>query len=245
MVQRRRKGNLVSDIATIEVSASGHDKKCPTFTVSGGGNALLVHLGALHRLCEIGLLKGLRVIGGANSTFVVEELKILDDWRIRADAISDKENLLPSTFTLPLRNLRREKNWVSRWKSTPLERQLKYFGASLELPSGDRLSWSSDEGCHDARLMISKSRHIEMVNLALSPHCLPELGMDYLVDWGYALCDGALGQKETEGSPTDKALISPNRLFYRSFADAREAPLPSIGPIAPNASNDQADIKAA
>jgi hypothetical protein len=194
-------------------------------TLSGRGNALLMHLGALHRLHELAYLEGMEILG-LDSSFTPDERKLLDNWHKRAKGGINKSGSLAEVFGTPLRALREESFWSKWWRSNgECNMRLDDCYATFSLSCKDDVSWSAKDTLENdgLSLPVSAERRAEMKKLVLSPQCLPDIGMDYLIDWGYVLCDAALSHKGIGIAPMDWPYASPNRIFYRSFGQVRNA----------------------
>jgi hypothetical protein len=201
-------------VATHDIKETRGQPSILTFW--GGANALFVHLGGLHRLHELGCLKGLEIrVSEANPPFTLNEEKILADWNNRAKSDIGIGESFAEAFGAPLRTCRQKRSWVRRWWSGAAPTaELEGCGAKLCLSPENDVSWNvKDIPRNDRELLhISEERHEELKKLALSPQFLPELAIDYLIDWGYWLCDASLREKSIGVSQIPFA--SPNRLFY-------------------------------
>jgi hypothetical protein len=196
-----------------------------TLTLSGGGNTLLVHLGAMHRLYELKYLKGTTICGFA---FTPKEEEILAEWSAKVNDDFDNIECPADAFGLPVRALRHERHWLKQWIAPSVQWvSLEQWVAKLYRPPDCDVAWGAEDifGSDGSSWSIGKERHKEMKRLALSPGRLSDLGMDYLIDWGYVLCDTRLSPMTEEDtisrkdliSSTPTAFASPNRIFYRSF----------------------------
>jgi hypothetical protein len=229
-------------------SNAEQDESSAQLVLCGGGNALLVHLGALHRLYELGRLKGLYVRGASDFAFTPEEKEILLNWNMRSKHKIEKGESFLDVFGGPVRALREKR--LTRWRPSGSRMgQVDDFWSMLSRPL-EGVSWGAKHAPenHGASFVLSDGRHEEMKKLMISHEHLPELGMDYLIDWGYVLCDAALFSQKIGTSPEHRAFVSPNRLFYRPFEHESEASMLLETPTAQAAKSptqDQTGVKAA
>jgi hypothetical protein len=216
---------MSSAVAVQPILAREHNDTLAKLTLSGRGNALLMHLGALHRLYELGYLEGMEILG-IDSTFTPGERTIVDNWQKRAKSGINGSGSVAEVFGTPLRAFREESVWSRWWRSTvECDRRLEDCYATLSLSCKEEVLWGAKDRLENdgLSLPVSAERHAEMRKLVLSPQCLPDIGMDYLIDWGYVLCDAALSHKGIGIATKDWPYASPNRIFYRSFGQSRNA----------------------
>lgn len=216
---------MSSAIAIQPSLAREHNDTLAKLTLSGRGNALLMHLGALHRLHELGYLQGMEILR-LDFAFTPDERTILDNWHKRAKSGINRSGSLAEVFGTSVRALRQESVWSKWWKSIgECNRRLEDCYATLSLSCKDEVSWGAKDTLENdgLSLPVSAERQAEMRKLVLSLQCLPDIGMDYLIDWGYVLCDAALSHKGIGIAPRDWPYASPNRIFCRSFGQIRNA----------------------
>jgi hypothetical protein len=203
----------------------------------GGGNALLLQVGALHRLYEVGFLNELSITTRSESFFTPEECRMIDDWNTCARSILTRSENLVHIFESSVRRLRRKRSLLIR-RSAQVIRSIRTneCRATLCRVSKPTLSWGVTDtlAASDNSLNCSNERRDELVKLLKSSDRLPELMLDYLIDWGYLLCDATLASEGIFDSPKQIAFASPNRLFYKHITEARavslttETPRPNV-----------------
>jgi hypothetical protein len=183
----------------------------------GAGNALLVHVGALQRINELGLLRNASIT--VDSQLGEKEQEIVDRWKQQCGSNVEFGNVI-GCFGPKARRLRK-KTWFNTWVTIARMDSRQSWSAKLMFPSREFAIWSA-EAPKTLSLHISDERRRDLVGLVTSTRYLTESAMDYLVDWGYATCDAALCVK-LQIPPTQRAITSPNRLFYRQFSPVSES----------------------
>lgn len=214
-----------------------------SLTLYGSGHALWVHAGALQRLQEVGYLAKLRIcpdpIKGEVDRIYAE---VIERWNLVALRRIRPEENVRDLLTDPVRSRMRPGLW---WRSSAGRAcQPAECRAMCQMPpGGEPMCWSAQQpvrmspqllGLDDQRQEALRSR------LQSLDH-LPWLAVDYLIDWGYVLCDMALRNHGVGKKPEQRAFRSPSRLFYRSFNHhaaagggpepvTRQQPVPQPGP---------------